>query len=165
MKIFCRSGSGSQPHGKVPGRKKPERAQVHKKSKMFFKKRVLQLQKTAKNACFACFARVARVACVHCDIQRMKATICCDFCGFCVFSVVFSCLDLRRTFSKAPSQGVGSRAENYVPIKIFSQNSAKIRKKSRFCCFFACFKLLLLCSPSISYIKLSTVKKLSSSAL
>ena len=26
-----------------------------------------------------------------------------------------------KTFSKAPSQGVGSRAENYVPIKIFSQ--------------------------------------------
>ena len=46
----------------------------------------------------------------------------------------------------------------------FRENSAKIRKKSRFCCFFACFKLLLLCSPSISYIELSTVKNLSSSA-
>ena len=23
MKIFCKSGNGSQPHGKVPGRKKP----------------------------------------------------------------------------------------------------------------------------------------------
>jgi hypothetical protein len=90
------------------------------KKAIFFRKRVLQLQKMAKNACFACVARVARVACVHCDFQRIKATICCDFCGFCVFSVVFSCLDLRRTFSKAPSQGVGSRAENYVPIKIFS---------------------------------------------
>ena len=66
MKIFCKSGSGSQPHGKVPGRKKPERAQVHKKSKMFFKKRVLQLQNWQKNACFACVARVARVACVQC---------------------------------------------------------------------------------------------------
>ena len=29
MKIFCKSGSGSQPYEKVPGRKKPERAQVH----------------------------------------------------------------------------------------------------------------------------------------
>ena len=91
MKIFCKSGSGSQPCGKVPGRKKPERAQVHKKSKMCSKKRVLQLQKMAKNACFACVARVARVACVQCDFQRIKATVFCDFCGFCVFSVVFSC--------------------------------------------------------------------------
>ena len=48
MKIFCKSVSGSQPYEKVPGRKKPERAQVHKKSKMFFKKRVLQLQKWQK---------------------------------------------------------------------------------------------------------------------
>ena len=91
---------------------------------IFFQKTRFAIAKMAKNACFACVARVARVACVHCDFQRIKATICCDFCGFCVFSVVFSCLDLRRTFSKAPSQGVGSRAENYVPIKIFSPNSA-----------------------------------------
>ena len=27
MKIFCKSGSGSQPDGKVPGRKKPERGE------------------------------------------------------------------------------------------------------------------------------------------
>ena len=64
------------------------------KKAFFFRKRVLQLQKWQKNACFACFAcvaRVARVACVQCDFQRIKATICCDFCGFCVFSDVFSC--------------------------------------------------------------------------
>ena len=62
MKIFCKSGSGSQPHGKVPGRKKPERAQVHKKSKMFFKKRVLQLQKWQKMRVL----RVSHVCCVCC---------------------------------------------------------------------------------------------------
>ena len=62
MKIFCKSGSGSQPHGKVPGRKKPERAQVLKKSKMFFKKRVLQLQKWQKMRVL----RVSHVCCVCC---------------------------------------------------------------------------------------------------
>ena len=62
MKIFCKSGSGSQPHGKVPGRKKPERAQVLKKSKMFFKKRVLQLQKWQKMRVL----RVSHVCCVRC---------------------------------------------------------------------------------------------------
>ena len=35
MKTSCKSGSGSQPYGKVPARKKPEIAQVHKKNKMF----------------------------------------------------------------------------------------------------------------------------------
>ena len=62
MKIFCKSVSGSQPYEKVPGRKKPERAQVHKKSKMFFKKRVLQLQKMQKMRVL----RVSHVCCVCC---------------------------------------------------------------------------------------------------
>ena len=65
MKICCKSGSGSQPHGKVPGRKKPERAQVHKKSKMFFKKRVLQLQKWQK-------MRVLRVSHVLCVLRVLR---------------------------------------------------------------------------------------------
>ena len=66
MKICCKSGSGSQPHGKVPGRKKPERAQVHKKKQNVFQKTRFAIAKLAKNACFACVARVARVACVQC---------------------------------------------------------------------------------------------------
>ena len=70
MKIFCKSGSGSQPHEKVPGRKKPERAQVHKKSKMFFKKTRFAIAKIAKNACFAC---VTRVLCVLRVLRALRA--------------------------------------------------------------------------------------------
>ena len=69
MKICCKSGSGSQPHEKVPGRKKPERAQVHKKSKMFFKKRVLQLQKWQKMRVL----RVSRVLCVLRVLRALRA--------------------------------------------------------------------------------------------
>ena len=91
MKIFCKSGNGSQPHGKVPGRKKPERAQVHKKSKMFFKKRVLQLQKWQKmrvlrvsHVCCVCVVCVACVACV------VVSVLCSCFCQSSVFWVEFA---------------------------------------------------------------------------
>ena len=69
MKIFCKSGSGSQPHGKVPGRKKPERAQAHKKSKMLFKKRVLQLQNWQKMRVL----RVSRVLRVLRVLRALRA--------------------------------------------------------------------------------------------
>ena len=82
MKIFCKSGSGSQPHGKVPGRKKPERAQVHKKSKMFFKKRVLQLQKWQK-------MRVLRVLRVLCVLRVLRALRALRASWFQWFAVVF----------------------------------------------------------------------------
>ena len=108
MKIFCKSGSGSQPHGKVPGRKKPERAQVHKKSKMFFKKRVLQLQKWQKMRVL----RVLRVLFVLRVLRALRALR--------ALGGVHFARKNYRVFGKAPSQGVGSRAENYVPIKIFS---------------------------------------------
>ena len=88
MKIFCKSGSGSQPHGKVPGRKKPERAQVHKKSKMFFKKRVLQLQKWQK-------MRVLRVLRVLCVLRVLRALRALRALWFQCFAVVFAS---RRCF-------------------------------------------------------------------
>ena len=89
MKICCKSGSGSQPHGKVPGRKKPERAQVHKKSKMFFKKRVLQLQNWQK-------MRVLRVSRV---LRVLRAFNACVGCVACVMRlVVCSCFLRRRCF-------------------------------------------------------------------
>jgi len=86
MKIFCKSVSGSQPYEKVPGRKKPERAQVHKKSKMFFKKTRFAIAKIAKNACFAC---VTRVLCVLCVLRALRAW------WFQCFAVVFAS---RRCF-------------------------------------------------------------------
>ena len=94
MKICCKSGSGSQPHGKVPGRKKPERAQVHKKSKMFFKKRVLQLQNWQKMRVLR-VSRVLRVlrafnACVGCVACVMRSVVCSCFLSFSQSSMFLS---------------------------------------------------------------------------